>query len=120
MYRTSTLLPQKMCQQHDARCAMTYSLASALYYHGLQDKAFKLASKATSFACLRYLDMLPKIKEHMQLFCEVTEFPKDHKRRKKIDVEVLYHGKMSSAVFSPIQPLSFPCCLMGKLRSLSV
>ena len=93
----STKIPT-MCQQHDVRFSLTYSLASALFYYGLEEEAFKLVSKAVTFSSLRPTDMLAKIKEHMQSISIVTEYPKGHERKKasmNLETEARFGGRIS-------------------------
>ena len=119
----STRIPT-MCQQHDARFAMTYSLASALFYHGLQEEAFKLAAKAVSLAGLRFFDILKEIKEHMQSISQVTEYPKDHERKKSrrrgpLKWEDVFGCILPyPTVIIPVLPdgkVSLPFCVIGDL-----
>ena len=119
----STKIPA-MHQQHDARFALTYSLASALRYHGLEQEAFKLVSKAVSFSCLRPYEMLAKIKEHMQSISIVTEYPKDHERKKARRrgplswEDVLSSNLPYPTAIIPVLPnekVLLPFCVIGNL-----
>ena len=82
----STNIPT-MCQQNDARFAITSTLSSALFYLHYQDEAFRLASKAMSYVCERYIDTLDKIKEDMLTLLpsidSVTEFPNESRRKNR-------------------------------------
>ena len=113
-----------MCQQHDIRFALSYSLASALFHYGLKKEAFKLVSKAVAFSCLRPTDMLAKIKEHMQSISLVTEYPKDHDRKKTRRRgplswdDVLNSNLPYPTAIIPVLPnkkISIPFCVIGDL-----
>ena len=102
---------------------MTYSLASALFHLGLQGEAFKLVSKAVSFAGLRYFDILGNIKEHMQSISQVTEYPKDNRKKKRRRAPLSWDDVLSGALpyptaIIPVMPdgrVSLPFCVIDDL-----